>query len=179
MLDRVQDLFIRAISTGAFRRHGVQAINRRLNQQAHIAAVRIQTRLPGRAVSSLGSTQYAAAMAGRAVFAIKLFTCTWTAASSRATASHFFRAGITNQADRAKGLQTIGDGLFVGRCSKGITGNYYQHGRRGQQNFSQSHHLMHPHHSYKSRAQVLCPDNEREYTGKLAGDKIANTHNAC
>lgn len=174
MMDRVQDLFIRAISAGAFRRHCIQAGNCRLNQRIHITTVRVQTRLPSSAVASFGSAQYASRMTSSTERAKNSLTRARLATSSRAAASHCFSTRIAYQTHFTVRLKALRDGLFVGRCSKGITGNYYQHGRRGQQNIFQSHQLMHPHHSYKSRAQVRCLDNDREYTGKPSSDKIAN-----
>src|SRR3990167_6850417 len=128
LLDGSTQLVVRAIGTGAFRRHGVDAGDG-VRQQAIDTIGR--TGLPGRGVTDLRRAEHASGMASATVLGYHVIGSPCGTAGGNGYGAHAL-AFFTHDADFTDRLQAFGDGL-IGRglsshCPQGQDGSRrYQH----------------------------------------------------
>src|SRR5690606_34017896 len=126
LLDRFAQLVVRAIGTGAFRRHGVDTGDG-FGQDAVEAALVVGALFPGSGVTDFRSTQYAGAMAGVAVLGDDVVSGAGTTGGSGDGFDAL--ALFAHDAHFADRLEALGDG-FIGRglsshCPQGQYGSRY------------------------------------------------------
>src|SRR5690606_1878501 len=113
ILDGCQHFIVRAVSAGALRRHGVDALDCR-RQQTVEAAFCVCTGLPGSGILILRRTQQANAMASVAVLGDDVATATRSATGSCSGDCTHALAFLARYADFTYRLQTLGNAI-VGR----------------------------------------------------------------
>ena len=126
LLDGAFQLVVRAGGASAFRRHGVDAGNRML-EQAIEAAGRASTGLPGCAVTDLRCTQNASGVASAAVFGHNFGASQRRAGSSNCNGTNAF-ALFTSNANLANRFDPLNDGVifFLQRISSKSRRTYCQ-----------------------------------------------------